>query len=190
MIAKRYHLNKFQIISHAENTIEDILKLCKSMDDHLFFYKSEQWSVAENLEHLSLTLNKSWLYLFTPKIILKWKYGKPTQPSKYYEELLGLYHQKLDAGYETEKRFMPVVVADKDAKERLIARFEQICNKYLDQIRYYWEDDSMDQFHVPNAVFGFATIRELVYFNLFHNTHHYKTIRSRKNEAIEFSSVD
>lgn len=190
MIAKRYHLNKFQIISHAENTIEDILKQCKPMDEHLFFYKSEQWSVAENLEHLSLTMNKGWLSLFTPKIILKWKFGKPERPSYSYEELVQLYYQKLEAGYETEKRFVPLITEEKDAKQRLIARFEQIANKYLDQLRYYWEDETMDQFQVPNALFGFVTIRELLYFNLFHNTHHYKTIRNRKNEAIEFSTVD
>lgn len=88
MIAKRYHLNKFQIISHAENTIEDILKQCRQMDEVQFFYKSEQWSVAENLEHLSLSLHKSWLGLFAPKFLLKWKYGKLDHASLFYEELL------------------------------------------------------------------------------------------------------
>ena len=190
MIAKRYHLNKFQIISHAENTIEDILKQCRQMDEVHFFYKSEQWSVAENLEHLSLGLRKSWLGLFAPKFLLKWKYGKPDRQSLSYEELLGLYYQKLDEGYEQDKHYIPVVKEEKGAKEKLITRFEHLTVKFLDQIRYYWEDDSMDEYQVPHPVLGMITIRELLYFNLFHNTHHYKTIRNRKNEALEFSTAD
>lgn len=190
MIAKRYHLNKFQIISHAENTIDDIVKQCRQMDESLFFYKSEQWSVAENLEHLSLSLHKSWLGLFAPKFFLKWKFGKPDHVSRSYEELLQVYYQKLDAGYEQDKRYIPIVKEEKGAKEKLIQRFEHICTKFLDQIRYYWEDDSMDEYQVAHPVLGLITIRELLYFNLFHNTHHYKTIRNRKNEAIEFSTAD
>jgi uncharacterized damage-inducible protein DinB len=190
MIAKRYHLNKFQIISHAENTIEDILKQCRQMDEDQFFYKSEQWSVAENLEHLSLSLHKSWLGLFAPKLLLKWKFGKPDRQSLSYEELLQLYYHKLEAGYEQDKRYIPVVKEEKGAKEKLITRFEHLTIKFLDQIRYYWEDDTMDEYQVPHPVLGMITIRELLYFNLFHNTHHYKTIRNRKNEALEFSTAD
>ncbi len=190
MIAKRYHLNKFQILNHAENTIEDILKQCLQMEDQLFFYKSEQWSVAENLEHLSLSLHRSWLGLLMPRFILKWKFGKPTRASLTYEELVEVYYNKLDSGYEPDKRYEPVVKQEKDTKEKLITRFEHASKKYLDQIRYYWEDETIDAYQLPHPILGMITVRELIYFNLFHNTHHYKTIRSRKNEAIEFSSVE
>lgn len=190
MIAKRYHLNKFQILNHAENTIEDILKQCYQMDEHLFFYKSEQWSVAENLEHLCLSLHRSWLGLFAPKFLLKWKFGKPTHKSLTYEELIEVYYNKLENGFEQDKRYDPVVKKEKDTKGKLISRFEQITKKYLDQIRYYWEDENMDDYQVPHPLLGMITIRELMYFNLFHNTHHYKTIRSRKNEAVEFSNAE
>jgi hypothetical protein len=190
MIAKRYHLNKFQIISHAENTIDDIVKQCRQMDESQFFYKSEQWSVAENLEHLSLSIHKSWLGLFSPKFYLKWKFGRPNHASRSYEELLQVYYQKLETGYEQDKKYIPHVTEEKGSKEKLIIRFEHTCTKFLDQVRYYWEDDSMDQYQVPHPVLGLITIRELLYFNLFHNTHHYKTIRHRKNEAIEFSTAD
>lgn len=190
MIGKRYHLNKFQIISHAENTIEDILKQCRQMEELQFFYKSEQWSVAENLEHLSLSLHRSWLALFAPKFLLKWKFGKPSHESLTYEELIEVYYKKLEAVIVSDKRYEPQVKQEKFAKEKLITRFEQIAKKYLDQIRYYWEDENMDDCQIPHPVLGMITVRELLYFNLFHNTHHYKTIRVRKNEAIEFSPAD
>ncbi|MFT3844013.1 MAG: DinB family protein [Lacibacter sp.] len=190
MIIKRYHLNKFQILNHAENTISDITEICRQMDDHLFFYKSEQWSAAENLEHLSLTLYRSWFGIFTPKFLLKWKFGKPMRSSSHYEELENEYYNKIEEGYQTEARYIPVIREEKGAKEKLIQRFEQIAKKYLDQVRYYWEDENMDNYQLPHPVLGMITVRELLYFNLFHNTHHYKTIRNRKNEAIEFSVAD
>ena len=190
MIAKRYHLNKFQILNHAENTIEDILKQCRQMDIQEFFYKSEQWSVAENLEHLALSLHRSWLGLFAPKFFIKWKFGKPNHESLTYEELIEVYYKKLEAGFVQDKRYAPLVKQENGAKEKLITRFEQTAKKYLDQIRYYWEDENMDDYQLPHPVLGMITVRELLYFNLFHNTHHYKTIRSRKNEALEFSPAD
>ncbi len=190
MIAKRYHLNKFQILNHAENTIEDILKLCRKMEEHQFFYKSEQWSVAENLEHLSLILHKSWLTLLFPKFYIKWKFGKPTHSSFSYEELVDVYYKKVEEGISPDKRFSPAVKQEPGAKERLVSRFEQVAQKYLDQIRYYWEDENIDLYQSPHPVLGMITIREWLYFNLFHNTHHYKTIRIRQNEAVEFSVAD
>lgn len=190
MIAKRYHLNKFQILNHAENTIDDIVKQCRQLEATLFFYKSEQWSIAENLEHLSLSLHRSWLALFAPKFLLKWKFGKPTHQSLTYEELLEVYYKKIDTGIDPDPRYEPVIKQERDAKEKLITRFEQIAKKYLDQIRYYWEDENVDEYQIPHPVLGLITVRELMYFNLFHNTHHYKNMRSRKNEALEFSVAE
>lgn len=189
MLIKRYHLNKFQILNHAEETIADIIELCRQMDDQLFFYKSEQWSSAENLEHLSLTFHRSWFGIVAPKFLLRWKFGKPDRSSLHYEELEDEYYKKMDAGFEAQERFIPVVKEEKGAKEKLIARFEQVTKKYLDQVRYYWEDENMDNYQLPHPALGMITVRELLYFNLFHTTHHYKTIRNRKNEAVEFSAV-
>jgi DinB superfamily len=190
MNSKNFHLTKFHFIKHGETTIQDIISLCTKMTEQEFFYKSEQWSIAENLEHLSLTLHKSWLGVMMPKIFLKLKFGKPVRESFMFEDFNQLYHQKLDEGYELDKKYEPLVKPGKGVKEKLIARFETMSTRYMDQLKYYWEEENIDLYQVPHPLLGMISIRELVYFNIIHNTLHYKTMRMRKSEAVEFSVYD
>ena len=95
--------------------------------------------------------------MFLPKFLLKWKFGKPKHTSLTYEELVEVYYKKIDEGFETEKRFVPVIKQEKDAKEKLITRFEHVAKKYLDQVRYYWEDENIDNYQIPHPVLGMIT---------------------------------
>jgi uncharacterized damage-inducible protein DinB len=189
MTQRNYHLNKFQILKHTENLFSEITDLCNETDDQRFFATSEHWSVAENLEHLTLSLKKSWLALYVPKFISRWKFSKPTHSSLTYEELQRAYYQKLEEGAKASKAYIPVLDLQKDTKEKMIARFETAANKYLDQLKYYWEDENIDLYHFPHPVLGNITARELLYFNMFHTTHHYRAMKTRLSEFIEFAQA-
>ena len=67
MPAKDYHLTKFHIISSTEQTVEEIVRLCKNLKSDHFFYTKGKWSVAENLVHLQLSLSKSRQALYITK---------------------------------------------------------------------------------------------------------------------------
>ncbi len=178
MTGKHYHLNKFQIINYTQSVFDDLIKLCGSTNDKDFFVKeTDKWSVAENLEHLSLSLKKSWQALFLPKIILRWKFSKPSRASYTYEELHDLYLQKLREGAKASKSYIPLVQKSETSKEAVITRFEYIANKYLDRLKYYWEDEHIDRYQIPHPVLGPITTRELFYFNMFHTTHHHKAMK-------------
>jgi hypothetical protein len=191
MTGKHYHLNKFQIINHTQAVFDDVVKLCRFMSDKDFFAKEHnKWSVAENLEHLSLSLKKSWQALFLPKIILRWKFSKPSRESYSYEELMDMYYQKLTEGAKASKPYIPVIQKTETTKDELITRFEHIANKYLNRLKYYWEDEHIDNYQIPHPVLGSITTRELLYFNMFHSTHHYKAMKELLNERVEYSEAD
>ncbi len=189
MTQRNYHLNKFQILKHTENLFSEITDLCNETDEERFFAKADHWSVAENLEHLTLSLKKSWLALYVPKFISRWKFSKPTHSSLTYEELQQAYYKKLEEGATASKPYVPVLDLQKETKEKLIAKFEVTANKYLDQLKYYWEDENIDLYHFPHPVLGNVTARELLYFNMFHTTHHYRAMKERLSEVIELAKA-
>ena len=185
MPAKDYHLNTFHIISSTEAIVAEILKVCKQMDNEHFFHSEGKWSVAENLEHLRLSFAKSWKGLFIPKIISKMMFGKPSHQSLPYEVLEEAYKQKLKAGGKASKEYIPVIDREKSSKEDLMERFEQTTTRYLNEIRYYWEEKNIDKYQFPHPLLGNITARELMYFNIFHCWHHFNTMRQRNSEAFE-----
>jgi DinB superfamily len=186
MPAKEYHLDKFHIISSTESIITEILKACKQMNDERFFHREKKWSNAENLEHLRLSFSRSWKGLFVPKFISKKMFGKPSHPSLPYEVLQEAYLQKLKDGAKATKEYIPEVKKGKSSKDELMAHFESTVNRYLNEIRYYWEEDHLDKYQFPHPILGNITARELMYFNIFHCWHHFKTIRQRNEAAFEF----
>lgn len=183
MAAKTYHLDKFHIISSTESIVEEILRTCRSMSDERFFHSNGKWSAAENLEHLRLSFHRSWQGLFLPKFILRLSFGKPQHASLPYEELMEVYNTKLEEGGKATKPYLPLVNQSKTNKEQIIERFEQTITRYLNEIRYYWEDHHIDKYQVPHPLLGRITARELMYFNIFHCWHHFRTLRIRNSEA-------
>jgi hypothetical protein len=185
MPPKNYHLDKFHIISSSETIVAEIIKHCKQMNDAHFFHHEDKWSAAENLEHLRLSLSGSWKGLFIPKLISRMMFGKPDHESAPYEVLEERYKQKLKEGAKASKEYIPHVVAKNINKEKLMERFEQTANRYLNEIRYYWEETNIDKYHFPHPVLGKITARELMYFNIFHSWHHFNAMRERNSEAFE-----
>lgn len=185
MPAKDYHLDKFHIISSTETIVAEILKVCKQMNNDHFFYSEGKWSAAENLEHLRLSFAKSWKGLFIPKFISKMMFGKPDHASAPYEVLEETYKRILKEGAKAGKDYIPSINREKSKKEDLMERFEQTANRYLNEIRYYWEETNMDKYQFPHPLLGNITARELMYFNIFHCWHHFNTMRQRNSEAFE-----
>lgn len=183
MPVKDYHLHKFQILSSQESILDEIFRTAQSVSADAFFKGNKRWSVAENMEHLRICFNKSWQGIVIPKFILKWKFGKPGHSSLPYEELEQVYRQKLEAGAKATGIYVPQLKDGQLSKEQIIERLRKSSNRYLDEIRYYWEDEHIDQYQLPHPVLGNITARELMYFNIFHCWMHFNSIRRQKESA-------
>lgn len=185
MPAKDYHLDKFHIINSTESVVEDILRFCKSMDDEFFFKGNGKWSPAENLEHLRLSFYKSWQGLFIPKFISRIIFKKPQSTSLPYEVLQEKYEQLLSNGAKATKEYIPDFSKKKRTKDQVIEEFRSTFNRYLNEVRYYWEEKTMESYQFPHPLLGLITARELMYFNLFHCWHHFRILRRRNGATIE-----
>jgi uncharacterized damage-inducible protein DinB len=185
MQAKNYHLDKFHIISSTESIVEEIIRVCKNMNEDQFFKQEGKWSLAENIEHLRLSFKKSWQGLFIPKFISKRIFKKPSHTSLPYEELEEKYLTALKNGAKATKEYIPKIDKTKTNKEELMHHFDATVTRYLNEVRYYWEDENIDLYQFPHPILGTITARELMYFNIFHCWHHFNTMRRRNLDAIE-----
>ena len=66
----------------------------------------------------------------------------------------------------------------------MLDQFQSTYNRFMNEFRYYWEDEHIDHYQVPHPVLGKITIRELLYFNLFHFWEHFRIMRHRKSEGL------
>ncbi|RTL60631.1 MAG: DinB family protein [Sphingobacteriales bacterium] len=181
-------LDKFHIIQNTETVFKETTAYVKNVENINFFkHVEDKWSIAENIQHLTISTKMTSLALKVPKFVLRLFYGKPNRPSRSYEELVTKYKNKLEAGGVASGRYIPKK-QDAGTKEEIIEKWDAATQNYLSRIKYYWDEDKLDTYIVAHPMLGKITIRELAYFTIYHTQHHLKTIRQRNREAGEIAA--
>ena len=137
----------------------------------------EKWSVFENTDHLIRSTKPLTQALGMPKIALR-AFGKPNRKGRTYEEVVEKYHQKLKEGGAASGRYVPsndYVITEKE-KTKHIEKWEKAANHLLAAIEK-WNDEKLDKYLLPHPLLGKMTIREMLFFTIYHTQHHFNTIQ-------------
>jgi DinB superfamily len=151
-------------------------------DEQYTMTANGKWSAGQQLHHLFLSVKPLTQALQLPSFILKFIFRKANRPSKTYEELVEKYKSKLAAGGRASGRFMPKPVNVKE-KDMLIEKLEHAIKKLAAVINNYSEED-LDQILLPHPLLGKITLREMMYFTIYHAEHHL-AITKRNLDEIE-----
>lgn len=143
------------------------------------FSPNEKWSAGMQLEHIIKSVKPLNLAFGLPKFILKWKFGIANRPSKTYEALVLKYQDKLKTviGGAAPKRFSPskVTYEQQDSKcKELIKTIEKLCNKVGE-----FSEEDLDKYIIPHPLLGKLTVREMLYFTMYHVQHHQAIIKAQ-----------
>jgi hypothetical protein len=133
--------------------------------------RNEKWTAGQQLDHIRISVKPVTQALAMPKMGLRAMFGKANRPSKSYDELVAKYKLKLQEGGVATSRFIPEEVSF-DQKEELIKAVNDIVNKLCKQLFDYSEKD-LDELILPHPLLGKLTLREMMYFTMYHVTHHY-----------------
>ncbi len=133
--------------------------------------RNEKWTAGQQLDHIRISVKPVTQALAMPKMGLRAMFGKANRPSKSYDELVAKYKLKLQEGGVATSRFLPEEVSF-DQKEQLIKSVNDIVNKLCKQLFDYSEKD-LDELILPHPLLGKLTLREMMYFTMYHVTHHY-----------------
>lgn len=136
-----------------------------------------KWSAGQNLDHLVKAIQPLQLPFRLPKFILKLMFGKANRPSKTYDELVAKYNRKLAEGGKASGRFIPPVIAFEN-KDALIQTYLRQKEKLIRKIRNQNEPD-LDKYILPHPLLGKLTLREMLYFTIYHNQHHLQLVQKR-----------
>lgn len=168
-----------EILSELTRTNQLIHDYFASIEEDAFFANPVNvWSPAENLAHLNKSVRSATLGLKVPQAFSGLIWG--AAESRSYDALVSAYQQALAAGGESPVQYLPEIaepVQDKAAtKQAILQRWQQSSAKLV-AAAAGWEDADLDKARVPHPLLGKFTIRELLFFTLYHNVHHMNDAR-------------
>ena len=148
----------------------------------LFEPIGKAWSPADNLRHLLKSNRPVARALEVPRPALMVRFGLTWRRSRTYVELRETYLTAL-AGGVTAGRFAPSPEpppADPDAARReLMEKREMVAARLLAALTR-WSEWSLDHLVMPHPALGKLTAREMLFFTLYHNTHHVENVARSK----------
>ncbi len=172
-------MTKKEIIAASEKIFSSFTTYCMDLEDTTFFHKpGPKWSVAENVQHLVVSINTSTLAFSLPLFIVQLISGTSNRESKTYQALVDKYKAKLAAGGAASGRFVPRATSIKISKEQLLLRWKKAIEKYLAALLNNRTETELDKYLVKHPLLGKITLRELCYFTIYHTEHHLNSIHS------------
>ena len=132
--------------------------------------KHEKWSPAQQLQHIYLGIRPVRQILSLPNFFIQLFWGKANRDSKSYDQLVTKYLLKLENGGRATGRFIPKTISFELAQQRkkqVLQELEKLSNG-IDKLT----EDKLDQCVLPHPLLGRLTIREMLYFLIYHVKHH------------------
>lgn len=162
------------------DAFEEVIQFVTNQNDNLFEKAASdgKWTTGQQLEHLIKSVSPINLGLILPKKVLKWKYGTTDRSEMNFDQLRELYIDKLEKGAKATKPYIPEPVL-KSRKNELIRKYQSEKEKLIKALEK-WDEDIISQIVAPHPILGNLTIRELMFFTIYHTYHHLNSMKSIK----------
>lgn len=135
-----------------------------------------KWSAGQQLDHIVRSVQPVSLALGLPFWVLRLLFGKSNRPSKSFEALVDKYKSRLAAGGKASGRFVPAMVGW-EAKSKRLAALEKQLNHLIRRMDRFSETQ-LDTLLLPHPLLGKLTLREMLYFTLYHVEHHHNALKN------------
>lgn len=175
-------MTKQEIINKLFENHQKFIANISTLDDHDFVFslQNEKWTAGQQADHINRSISPLNLVLRLPKWLIKLLFGKANRPSRTYEDLVNKYLRKLETGGRASGRFVPKK-AEAIQKKQLLSKVDNSVSKLCKILNKYSEEE-MDKIVLPHPLLGKLTLREMMYFTIYHVEHHHE-IAIRNLEA-------
>jgi hypothetical protein len=139
------------------------------------------WSPADTVRHLTKSIRPVAKALRLPRLALALLFGPARRPSRSFAEIRDAYRARLTQGVDAG-RFAPRPMtepADVEAYRARITDFHEQAAAALAAGLTRWPEKSLDRYRLPHPVLGKLTVREMLFFTLYHNLHHVLVVERR-----------
>jgi uncharacterized damage-inducible protein DinB len=139
--------------------------------------ESKNWSTGQHLLHLIKVYKAINLALRSPKLILRFKFGKRKHTEQTFEQMQSIFSDNYsEKKYEAPENVTPGVVSVID-RMNLMSKLDRESTLMIEQIEELSEKD-LSKYVIPHPFFGKLTFREFIMFNSLHNEHHLNTLNN------------
>jgi hypothetical protein len=168
-------MNKADLITTLQDSNQRVLKWFTEIPANKFFNREgETWSASDNLDHLIKSHQPLAKALRLPLVAVKGMFGSADQPSRSYEAVCEAYRDLIAKGGVASGRFLPEQDSPDDseaAKLNLLKQFQKAGGDVVSAAEKWGEED-LDVCLLPHPLLGKLTIREMLYFTIYHNLRH------------------
>lgn len=173
-------MDKAKIISNLEQEVLLTTTFLRSLPKEKFFSRPfpETWSPAENARHLILSVRPLLMAFSLPGFVLRLLFGKPNRPGRTFDQVVEKYKAKLAAGGRATAPFIPRVENADAEPEILVQQFASAYNRFGRKMAG-WPEHQLDQYLLPHPLLGKLTLREMLYFTVYHVAHHRELLITR-----------
>ncbi len=159
--------------------------------DVFFAAQGDRWSPAEHVRHLVKSGLPLLPALRLPRIALRVLFGTGRRPSRSFDALRDKYLDALAAGGEAG-RFAPAKRAPpanlERGRERIVARWRDVAGRLRKRVLRR-DEVSLDRCLLPHPLLGKLTLREMLFFTLYHEAHHLRLVASRLPEDTRAAAL-
>ena len=166
-------MKRHDIIDKLINTHQSFIDYVVALPDESFlFINNGKWTAGQQLDHIKRAVKPLVQILSLPKFLIKQMFGKANRQSKSYDDIVKKYLGKLENGGVATGRFVPATIS-LDQKEKLATLLSDFVNRLTSKINNYSEEE-LDTFIIPHPLLGKLTVREMMYFTIYHVEHHHR----------------
>ncbi len=180
--------SKRELVREFEKTRAWSVEFWLSFEPGEFFAPlGDAWSPADNVRHLLKSNRPVQRALELPKLVLLLRFGVARAKSRRYPQLVGTYREALGAGL-TAGNFAPRPLAADEQTEAVRNRIVSELDDTLAGLAAAasgWSEGALDRLRLPHPGLGLLTVREMLFFTLYHNAHHVLGVARRQGAAPE-----
>jgi hypothetical protein len=150
------------------------------------------WSPADHVRHLTKSVRPVTDALRLPRLLPRLLFGKATRASRSFAQLRSEYRAALAAGGNAGRfapRPLPESERNRDSRTRLM-RWHEEANDKLEDSLLRWSEEAADSHRLPHPLLGKLTVREMLFFTLYHNVHHVHAVERRRRSKLGRSMDD
>jgi len=174
-------MNKAEIIQQLNKNHQSFTDYIASLSDEEFMFKhGDKWTAGQQLEHIYLGVKPLVLAFSLPKLFPRVLFGKANRPSKNYEGLVQKYQGVLAKGAKASGQFSPKAVAV-NQKAEITKQVSGAVRKLTAKLDRFSEVD-LDALLLPHPLLGKLTLREMLYFTVYHVQHHHEITKRNLSE--------
>ncbi|WP_422348761.1 DinB family protein [Flagellimonas sp.] len=170
-------MKKEEIIQQLKQNHQAFAKKLESLGSEDFTrIPGPKWTAGQQLDHiLKSVVPTAKIFNTTPKV-LEEKFGLAQNPSRSYKTLVDDYLKVLEnlRDFVLPERFVPTKITIEN-RERTLSEL-LAATESLNQGLHFFDEAILDSHAVLHPAMGKLTLREMLYFTIYHVTHHDRQI--------------